>query len=172
MRAIFLSLIAVGLSSLGLAQEFPISGWPTNQHDVSGLVAFNKAKTRDEPVNSTSFKKDTIKWSQVARYHKSITRRKPEPKHFRAQNRSEMARIAAQTGRTGLSIYPDPGEEIAALDLKPDEVFQVVISDLSGNELLRKINPCSIDFSQFHRGVYLLEIMTSSGFSRMRVIKR
>ena len=197
MKAIFLSLIAVSLPFLSLSQDFPVNGWPANQHDANGLVAFYKATARDKRINSTRLKKDTIKWLQAATYNKSLTLRKPAPRHFRAQSRSEMTRIAAQTGRTtlmsvsyqkngtdrgasyrnattgnGISIYPDPGREIAALDLKPDEVFKVVISDLSGNELLRQANPCSIDFSQFYKGVYLLEIMTSKGFSRMRVIKR
>ena len=81
-------------------------------------------------------------------------------------------RESYQKTETGISIYPDPGFEIEALDLKPDEVFEVVITDLPGNELLRQTNPCSIDFGQFYKGVYLLEITTSKGFGQMRVIKK
>jgi hypothetical protein len=71
----------------------------------------------------------------------------------------------ASPQQEGISIYPNPVFDQLRLDLPESSRYQIIVSDLSGKELLSmksRSRQESIDFSAMQPGVYQLKIQTDN----------
>ena len=71
-----------------------------------------------------------------------------------------------------ISLYPNPTNSVFNLEIPNEVVKQVEIYDLSGKKLL-KSNQHQIDVSSFATGIYMVQIQTESGKTRVsKLVKK
>jgi len=78
-------------------------------------------------------------------------------------------------GQAGIKIYPNPTSDFIKLDVAGKQIQKLIISDLSGKQLLQKtqLNKNeTIDLSRFESGVYLISIQTDSKLFTSKIVKR
>lgn len=91
---------------------------------------------------------------------------------FAAVNSACAALSTSDFDLNKISLYPNPTHSVFNLEIPNEVVKQVEIYDLSGKKLL-KSNQHQIDVSSFATGIYMVQIQTESGKTRVsKLVKK
>ena len=77
-----------------------------------------------------------------------------------------------ETDKDNFKVFPNPVNSILFVEIPRDEVQEIKIANLAGEEVLGALsNTNTIDVSILPKGVYFLQLRTASGISTQRFIK-
>ncbi len=74
----------------------------------------------------------------------------------------------------GISIYPNPTTGMVYFDFANNNIQQVTISDITGNQIMEKTQIQqneTIDISGFENGIYIISIQTDEEIFTLRIVK-
>lgn len=79
--------------------------------------------------------------------------------------------IEATKASDGISIYPNPVENILTVQASDMSIANIVVSDISGKKMLES-KSTTIDLSALSSGTYIVNIYTSKGLVTKQIVKK
>ena len=82
---------------------------------------------------------------------------------------------AVEFGEEKFKVYPNPGDTLLTLDLAPEQLSEIVITNILGQTVLSRVifTDTTLDVSGFTSGLYVISVkQQSAGFAAVKWLKR